>query len=55
MTRDRSCPINPLSTHEVYVEGNMVTITETISINISRTHGVVENVFIGAECSPKDI
>jgi hypothetical protein len=46
MTRDRSCPINPLATHEVYVEGNMENITETIPINISRTHGIVENVFV---------
>ena len=34
---DRYCPINPLATHEVYAEGNMTTITETILINISRT------------------
>jgi hypothetical protein len=26
-TGDRSCPINPLATHEVYAEGNMETIT----------------------------
>jgi hypothetical protein len=55
MTGDRSCPINPLSTHEVYAEGNMATIAETIPINISRTLGVVENVFIGADCSPEEI
>jgi hypothetical protein len=28
-------PINPLATHEVYAEGNMETIAETIPINIS--------------------
>jgi hypothetical protein len=37
MTGDRSCPINPLATHEAYAEGNMETITETILINISET------------------
>ena len=55
MTGDRSCPINPLATHESYAEGNMETITETIPINISRTSGVVENVFVRADSSPEEI
>jgi hypothetical protein len=55
MTRDRSCPVNPLATHEVYAKGNMETIVETILINIARTPGIVENVFIGADCSLKEI
>jgi hypothetical protein len=55
MTGDRSCPINPLATHEVYAEGNMETIVETIPINISRTPGIMENVFVGANCSPGEI
>jgi hypothetical protein len=55
MTRDRSCPINPLATHEVYAEGNMENITKTIPINISRTPGIVENVFVGVDCSPGEI
>jgi hypothetical protein len=55
MTGDRPCPINPLPTHEVYVEGNMETIVETIPFNISMTPGIVENVFIGADCSPEEI
>jgi hypothetical protein len=33
----------------------MATIAETIPINISRTPGVVENVFVGADCSPEEI
>jgi hypothetical protein len=53
MTGDQSCPINLLATQEIYAEGNMETITETIPINISRNPGVVENVFVGADCSPK--
>jgi hypothetical protein len=52
---DRSCPINPLATHVVYAKGNMETITKTIPINISRTLGIVENVFVGADCSPEEI
>jgi hypothetical protein len=35
MTGDRSCPINPLATHEVYAEGNMETIAATLPLNIS--------------------
>jgi hypothetical protein len=55
MTGGRSCPINLLATHEIYVEGNMETIAETIPINISRNPGVVDNVFIEADCSPREI
>jgi hypothetical protein len=52
MTGDRSCPINSLATPEVYAEGNMENIVENIPINISRTPGIMENVFVGADCSP---
>jgi hypothetical protein len=55
MTGDRSCLINPLATHEVYVEGNMETIDETIPINISKTPSIMENGFIRADCSPTEI
>jgi hypothetical protein len=55
MMGDQSCPINILATHEIYVEGNMETITETIPINISRNLGIMENVFVGADCSPEEI
>jgi hypothetical protein len=55
MTGGRSYPINPLATHEVYAEGNMTTITETIPINISKTPGIVQNVFVIADYSPEEI
>jgi hypothetical protein len=55
MTGDLLCPINLLATHKIYAERNMATISETIPINISRNPGVVENVFIGADCSPGEI
>jgi hypothetical protein len=48
MTGDRSCHTNPLATHKIYVEGNMETIAETIPINIFRTPGIINNVFVGA-------
>jgi len=52
---DRSCPINPMDTHIVYVEGNMESITEMIPIDISRTPGIVDNVFVGVDCSAEEI
>jgi hypothetical protein len=55
MTGDQPCPINLLATHEIYVEGNMATIIETITINISRNPSIVENVFVGEDCSPEEI
>jgi hypothetical protein len=55
MNRDATCPAKPLATHRIYVEGNMVSIAETIPIDISRTPGIVENVFIGSDCSSKEI
>jgi hypothetical protein len=55
MTGDRSCPINPLATHEIYAEGNMETIAKMMPIDISRTPGIVENVFIREDCSPEEI
>jgi hypothetical protein len=55
MTGDQPCPINLLATQDIYAEGNMATIAETIPINISRNPGVVENVFVGEDCSPEEI
>jgi hypothetical protein len=55
ITGDQPFPINPLATHEIYAEGNMETITETIPINISQNPGIVENIFVGADCSPEEI
>jgi hypothetical protein len=55
MNGDRSCHTNPLATHKIYVEGNMKTIFEMIPINISRTLGVIENVFVGAYNSREEM
>jgi hypothetical protein len=52
---DSACPINPLATHKVYVEGNMASITTKIPIDISKTPGIVENVFIGVDFSLEEI
>ena len=42
---------SPLTTYELYAEGNMSNISKTISINISRTFGVIENIFKSVDCS----
>jgi hypothetical protein len=42
----------PLYTHGFYPEGNMANISPTVTIDISRTPGKIENVYIGADCSP---
>jgi hypothetical protein len=55
MTGDRYRPINPLATHAVYTEVNIEIIAKMIPIVISRTLGVMENVFVGAHCSPEEI
>jgi hypothetical protein len=49
------CPVNPLSMHVIYDEGNMECIAETIPIDIYRTLDIVENIFNGADCSLEDI
>jgi hypothetical protein len=55
MTGDKACPINPLATHAVYTDENMTTIAQMIPIDISRIPGVVENIFIEANYSTKEI
>ena len=55
MNGDATYPVNPLATHKIYAVGNMVSIVEMIPIDISRTLGIVECVFIGVDCSSKEI
>ena len=31
----------PIDTHDIYAKGNMVSISPTITIDISRTHGKI--------------
>jgi hypothetical protein len=45
----------PIDTHGIYAKGNMESVSPTISINISRTPGKIENVNIGVDCSPQEI
>jgi hypothetical protein len=55
MIGDKACPINTLAMHIVYTKGNMETIDQTIPIDISKTPGIVDNIFVRADCSPKEI
>jgi hypothetical protein len=43
------------STHDVFSEGNLSNISPTIPLDISIKPGIVENVHIGASCSPNEI
>jgi hypothetical protein len=45
----------PESTHDVFSEGNLSNISPTIPLDISIKPGIVENVHIGASCSPDEI
>jgi hypothetical protein len=44
-----------LATRVVYAEGNMESIAEMVPINLSRTLGVIDNVFVRAYCSLEEI
>jgi hypothetical protein len=43
------------STRDVFVEGNLSNISPTIPIDILVKPGIIENVHIGASCSPDEI
>jgi len=45
----------PIVTHEVWSEGNLGNITQTMSIDISIRPGIVEHVHIRVSCSPDEI
>lgn len=45
----------PVPVHEVFSEGNMGNITETMPMEISIKPGIVENIHIGVSCSSNEI
>jgi hypothetical protein len=55
VNEDSPCHVNSLAIHKIYAEGNIESIAETIPINISKTPSIMENIFIGEDCSPKEI
>jgi hypothetical protein len=46
---------NPIPTPETFEEGNMANISLTIKLDISIKDGVVEEITIGAACTPQEI
>ena len=48
-------PLIPLGALGKYNKGNMDNLSPCIPINISCTPGKIENVYIGANCSPDKI
>lgn len=51
-----SLPLSPpIIIHEVWLEGNLDSITQTMPIDISIKLGIVEHVHIGVSCSPNEI
>ena len=55
LTDNVDMPINNLPREGMFAEVNMENISATIPINISANPDVVDNIHIGANCSPKDI
>jgi hypothetical protein len=45
----------PLDMHGIYAKGNMENISPTVMINISRIPRKIENIYIGVDCSPKEL
>jgi hypothetical protein len=45
----------PLDMHSIYSEGNMASISPTVSIDISHNPSKIENINIGVDCSPEEI
>jgi hypothetical protein len=45
----------PINTHGIYVEGNMASISPTITIDISHIPGKIENAYISANYEPEEI
>ena len=55
LSADVDIPLNPWPREGVFAEGNMENISATIPINISVNPDVMENIYIGANCSPEEI
>ena len=46
---------NPIPAQDSFEEGNMVNISPTIKINISTNSEIVEEIMLGAYCSPEEV
>jgi hypothetical protein len=48
-------PQSPILTQDALSEGNMGNISTTVTIDISIKEGVVENINLGANCTPDEV
>ena len=48
-------PQSPILTQDTLSEGSMGNISTTITIDISIKEGVVENINLGANCTPEEV
>jgi hypothetical protein len=48
-------PQSPILTHETTSEGNLGNISSIVAIDIWIKEGIVENVHLGANCSPEEV
>ena len=46
---------NPIQAPDAFEEGNMVNISPTIKIDISTNSDIVEEIMLGAFCSPEEV
>jgi hypothetical protein len=48
-------PQSPILTQDTISEGNLGNISSTVVIDISIKEGIVENINLGANCSPEEV
>jgi hypothetical protein len=48
-------PQSPILTQDTISEGNLGNISSTVVIDISIKEGVMENINLGANCSPEEV
>ena len=46
---------NPIPAPYAFEEGNMENISPTIKINISTNFEIIEEIMLGASCSPEEV
>ena len=46
---------NPILAPDAFEEGNMVNILPTIKIDISTNYEIIEEIMLGASCSPEEV
>jgi hypothetical protein len=48
-------PQSPILTHDTISEGNLGNISSMVAIDILIKEGIVENIHLGANCSPEEV